>query len=809
MSVFKLTIASLIPVLASAVFFKLDRDTNFKKRTYIFKQCIIGFIFGCISILGTEWGIPMNGVMVNSRDAAPLAAGLIFGGPAGIIAGVMGGVERWVSVYWGRGEFTRVACSVSTLLAGFYAAGLRVFLFDRKRPKWGMALGAGVVMEVFHLTMVLITNVQDATKAVSVIDTCLVPMVIANGLSVMLSVLVTSIIADEEQYDDKYHKHKHISPIFDIIQKWLLIVISISFFVTIGFDYILQDNMTDKKAKQLVETTVNEVADDISDASDKYMLQLARVIGREVTTGYYNVDRLATRYGFTEIAVVDKDGIIRESNNPDYIGFDMSSGEQSAEFLCLNEDTKEFVQAYGPITQDENTYRKFAGVALERGGFVQVSYDAEAFQRDVDLLIDREAVNRKVGETGGVIILDETFTPISITRGADFSNLSTGRGIDVEKFKACGIPSERELTDGNYYYIATRMVEGYYIVALYPSVEANAEKEVSIYVSLFSMLLVFAILFALVDMLIKQIVVNQVRKMADSLDLIADGNLNEVVDVRSNQEFASLSDDINATVNTLKRYIAEAAARIDKELEFAKSIQSSALPNVFPERDDFEIYCFMKTAKEVGGDFYDFYFTNDKTLNFMIADVSGKGIPAAMFMMRAKSVLRSQTERGLSVDDTFTSGNDELCTGNDAGMFVTAWQGTLDLTDGTVYFANAGHNLPAVKRKNGKYEFLKQKVNLVLAGMEGIPYSLNEMKLEPGDTIFLYTDGVTEATNAENVLFGDDRLLEVLNAKEYSTTEEVCLAVQAAIDGFVKEADQFDDITMVCLTYKGPSDTEY
>lgn len=806
LSIIKLTFASLFPVIASIIFYKLDKDTKFNQLRYITKQIIIGLAFGGISIIGTEWGIPMNGVMVNCRDAAPLAAGLLFGCPAGIIAGIIGGVERWIAVAWGVGSFTRVACSISTMLAGFFAAGVRVFLFDRKKPSWGLALGIGIVMEVFHLTMVFVTNISDATKAISVIDTCFVPMVTANGLSVMFSVIAIYIIAGEFKLE--FRSSQQDRPIFQTIQKWLLIVLSLSFMITVIFNYKIQSNMVYNNANTLVSSTIDEVSQDIGDASDEYMLKLARILAREVTLGYYELDAIADKYDFTDISVINKDGIITESNNPDYLGFDMSTGEQSSEFLCLlSDDVNEYVQPYGPISQNKNIYRKFAGISTYFG-FVQVSYDAERFQSEVGQHIKTVANNRQLGNYGGVIILDKDNRVVSCTKNLNLKELA-GRSVNLtSQYETYNKITLRKLGDGRDYYVRSGYVEGYYIVALYALEDAEQFKKVSLYVSLFSILLIFAVMFGLIYMLIKRIVVNQITKMASSLSVISHGNLNEVVNVRSNKEFSSLSDDINSTVTTLKRYIAEAAARIDKELEFARAIQIAALPKVFPERDDYEIYCFMKTAKEVGGDFYDFYMTNDETVNFLIADVSGKGIPAAMYMMRAKSVLRSCTERGLSVDDVFTSGNDTLCQENDAGMFVTAWQGALDLTNGHVYFANAGHNLPAIKHKDGKFELVKQKVNLVLGGMEGIPYTLNELTLEPGDTIFLYTDGVTEATNAENELFGDNRLLEVLNSQEFTSTREVCDTVMAGIDAFVKDADQFDDITMVCLYYKGPS-SEY
>lgn len=798
-SIIKLVIASLIPVVAAAVFYHLEKKGTLDKLSYSSRQIVIGLVFGAIAILGTEWGIPMNGVMINCRDAAPIVAGLVFGGPSGIIAGLIGGIERYVAVAWGVGSFTRVACSVSTALSGIFAALIRKYMLEDKKPSWGMALGFGVVMEVFHLNMVFITNVKDAAKAILVIDTCFVPMVVAVGLSVMCSVIVVTAMAGERPLAIK--KEKNATPIFVTIQRWLLLVLSLIFVITMAFNYILQSNMSDNEANSLIIATLDEVSQDVTDASDKYMLQMTRVLSREIASGYYNMDTIVSKYDFTEISVIDKNGIIIESNNPEYIGFDMASGEQSREFLCLLNGTKEYAQAYGPIARDPSISRKYAGVAISKG-FVQTSYDAVKFQSEVDRQINNSANNRHVGVHGGVIVLDRNKRIVSASKSLVL------RAVTNDVIEEMLAEPEMVISliniGGSDYYVARKQIEGYDVAAIYPVDEAQLSKQVSIYVALYSMLMTFAVMFVLIYMLIKKIVVNQIMRMANSLSVISSGNLDEVVNVRSNKEFASLSDDINSTVDTLKRYIDEAAARIDKELEFARTIQISALPNVFPDRSDYSIYASMYTAKEVGGDFYDFYMTDDNTVNFLIADVSGKGIPAAMFMMRAKSVLNSFTQLGQRVDEVFSSGNESLCTGNDAGMFVTAWQGSLDLASGVVQFANAGHTFPAVKHKNGKFEYVKQKVNLVLAGMEGVPYTLNELKLEPGDIIYLYTDGVTEATNANNELFGDARLLEALNSCDCESPEQICEVVKSCVDDFVKEADQFDDITMVCLLYKGP-----
>ena len=210
----------------------------------------------------------------------------------------------------------------------------------------------------------------------------------------------------------------------------------------------------------------------------------------------------------------------------------------------------------------------------------------------------------------------------------------------------------------------------------------------------------------------------------------------------------------------------------------------------------------MIAAKEVGGDFYDFYKLNDTIVAFLVADVSGKGIPAAMFMMTAKTILKDLAESGMAVNDIFVKANGKLCENNESGMFVTVWMGMLDLATGNLKYANAGHNPPLVIHKNGEGEYLRTRAGFVLGGMEGVRYRINEMTLDPGDRIFLYTDGVTEATNAEEELYGEERLIAFMNQNRTVEAKKLLVALKADIDEFVGEAPQFDDITMLMLDYK-------
>ena len=189
----------------------------------------------------------------------------------------------------------------------------------------------------------------------------------------------------------------------------------------------------------------------------------------------------------------------------------------------------------------------------------------------------------------------------------------------------------------------------------------------------------------------------------------------------------------------------------------------------------------------------------DSTLAFMIADVSGKGIPAAMFMMQAKTIIKDLAESGLELPEVFATANKKLCENNDAGMFVTAWMGILDLKTGLLKFVNAGHNPPLVRQADGEFAYLKARSGMVLAGMDGIKYRQNELQLTPGDQIFLYTDGVTEATDKNNQLYGEERLLETVNQNMVKNTQLLCEAVKDDVDRFVGDAPQFDDITMLSV----------
>ena len=251
--------------------------------------------------------------------------------------------------------------------------------------------------------------------------------------------------------------------------------------------------------------------------------------------------------------------------------------------------------------------------------------------------------------------------------------------------------------------------------------------------------------------------------------------------------------------------ISAEASRIESELSVARSIQANMLPvsfPAFPDRDEFDVFATMAPAKEVGGDFYDFFMVDDRHVGIVMADVSGKGVPAALFMAIAKAMIKDHTEPEKQLNQTFAKVNNLLCESNSEGLFVTAFEGVLDLVSGEFTFVNAGHEIPYICRNGKLYELYKLRPGFVLAGMEDMSYKTVSVTFEPGDKLFQYTDGVTEATNAQNELYGQDRLTAVLEKYSSKTPTELLPLVREDIDAFVGEAPQFDDITMLCLEYK-------
>ena len=338
--------------------------------------------------------------------------------------------------------------------------------------------------------------------------------------------------------------------------------------------------------------------------------------------------------------------------------------------------------------------------------------------------------------------------------------------------------------------------------------------------AVFVLLIVFIaalVITLLASMLLSNRVVKPIQSLTDKVSRVGGDDLDFSWEVRSNDETRLLADAFQSLTGRMKEYVSDIQKitaekeRIGTELSLATKIQAGMLPNIFPafpDRKDFDIYASMTPAKEVGGDFYDFFLIDEEHLALVIADVSGKGVPAALFMMGSMIMIRSGIQNGFSPAQTLTQVNEQICAGNHENMFVTVWLGILDLKSGKLIAANAGHEYPILKQPGEEFELVKDPHGFVLGGLPGRHYKEYEWQLKPGSRLFVYTDGVPEAGDQSLTLFGTDRLLQVLRRTENESPETILEAVAAEVRGYVGDAPQFDDLTMLCLEYKGTDGEE-
>ena len=317
--------------------------------------------------------------------------------------------------------------------------------------------------------------------------------------------------------------------------------------------------------------------------------------------------------------------------------------------------------------------------------------------------------------------------------------------------------------------------------------------------------------------MIYHFVLNPLQKVQQNIRLYKENKDSKIVTenlsmIKAKNEIGELSSDVTDLAVEIDNYLDEISTitkereRLGAELELASSIQSSQLPNIFPafpDRKEFDIYATMDPAKAVGGDFYDFFMVDDDHLCMVIADVSGKGIPAALFMMASKIIIGNNAMMGKSPSKILHDANNSICKHNSEEMFITVWLGILEISTGRLVSANAGHEYPIIRRKDGLYETLKDSHGFILGGMEGVKYKETEIFLEPGSSVFVYTDGVPEATASDKSMFGNDRLLKALNQEPDADPKATLKNIRKALNDFVKEAEQFDDVTMMNLLYIG------
>ncbi len=608
-------------------------------------------------------------------------------------------------------------------------------------------------------------------------------------------------------------------------QKWLFIFVSVAFVITLCLSIAVQSQLAYQNAYSLIKLKLRDVEeqlatnqknlDSIRELNNKAALSKARAFSSlladnpTLESDTEELIALCARLDVDELHIIDGNGIIVGSSKPDFVGYDMRTQAQSRFFLPLLDDASlELVQEPQAIGFDSRIVRQYAGVArLDATGFVQIGYTPERLQEAIALAdIRKLAPGLRIGNAGGILVCDAEGIILS----------AENRQVVGKSLEECGMSPERlssEIALKNSFLSTpclaiSQQTEGYTLVGMMPQSEVYVSRENMVLILTVCNVFLFLVVFALVSYLIKLVIIDGIYKINASLAKITAGDLNEKVLVRTNEEFVALSDGINHMVDALKHLIAEAAARIDEELELARNIQLTSLPLIFPPypgHDEFDIYASMKAAREIGGDFYDFFIMGGNKLVFVIADVSGKGIPAAMFMMRARAAIKNTILASGSLREGIVSVNEILCESNETNMFVTAFVGMLDLREQTLNYVNAGHNLPLLYQ-DGCYTWLESEHrDFILGAMPDRCYTEHMRQLHSGDKLFVFTDGVTEALNGENELYSNARLLALMNSEAMlrADAQTQVHLVGEDVAAFASGTPQADDITMLALHIHG------
>ena len=615
-------------------------------------------------------------------------------------------------------------------------------------------------------------------------------------------------------------------------QLWLFVSVALAFAALFYLTYYLQTKEAFNSAESLIELRMDDAKKQISinENNLKAVLDICNAsMANDVKTVAYilecvpafatdahKLEELRQVMGYDEIHVVNKHGLIENcaidpviGNAEHYIGFNLKLHAQSEPFVH-GIGKRDFVLVQPPLPRgmDRKLFQYGGASRLDDVGIVQLGISVSFLERAMENnSLATLSPGLRIGIGGEILIL----------RGEKIVGAAR---VDLEGRTLTSIGLDQKLIDDIHQGEGSFSAEidgvkffGLYIqsgdltlVGIMPNYEVTSKRNGVAIQLIIAGLVLMLVVFLSVSKLVQTIVIDGIDRINISLGRITAGHLDEKVEEDNSEEFRKLSGGINTTVEALKGAIAAEKTRLNSELEFARAVQISALPQI---HDDprFEIYASMEAAKEVGGDFYDFFIVDESHLAFLIADVSGKGIPAAMFMMNAKAQLKSNILNNPKkpLDEVIYDVNNSICEGNDACMFVTVFVGVLDLRSGLLTYVNAGHNAPIVRRANGEASWLPVENGFVIGGMDGVSYAQETFQLSPGDGVLLYTDGVTEAMNPQLALYGDDRLITLMDGPIMHSAPSDCILDELKGDvlAFADGAPQSDDITMLFLRYLG------
>jgi len=605
---------------------------------------------------------------------------------------------------------------------------------------------------------------------------------------------------------------------------WLFALMIIAFIGVLIVSFSVLTKQASENANALIQLKISDVEKQIYQneknlirirkEADENALAKASALAKmlslkpEIVSSASEIEDIRQLLSVDEIHISDEKGILIAGTVPDFIGYDFSSAEQSSQFLpAINQPDFKLAQDPMPRGINQEIFQ-YVGVArVDSPGIVQIGYKPQKLINAMEVAdIKNLAPGFRVGNSGGVLIADFQGYILSTNDENNIGKLLNDIGLKMTDFKDEEGSFLGEINNDDYL-ISYRKTDEYLIMGTLPTREMYFSRDTGTNMLILFNILLFCAIFFLIARLVQVVVINGIYKVNSTLSKITKGYLDEKVHVENNKEFQMLSKGINTTVDALKDAIHEAERRIDSELAFAKNIQLSALPGLFPKRDDFEIYGQMHTAKEVGGDFYDYFMIDETHLGFLIADVSGKGIPAALFMMISKSIIKTYSVNNTDLASILYQSNNTLCENNESNMFVTVFMGIIDLKTGEFTYASAGHNPPLIKRKSQNFQWLEVKSDCPLAALEKVDFSVYKTKINPGDILFLYTDGVTEAVNRKEELFSPERLIDYLNTlPEQTKPESLMDLVRHEVEKFAKGAQQADDITMLLFHMKYKED---
>ncbi|MCF0175064.1 MAG: SpoIIE family protein phosphatase [Bacteroidales bacterium] len=581
-----------------------------------------------------------------------------------------------------------------------------------------------------------------------------------------------------------------------LFQKWLLAVVSGASIVTIAIFWWTQTTMAWDAGVNVLRIRLDDAKEEVihnqknlekvikiaADAALAQAKTFAHMVAADpsILKDTAKLEIIRQDLWVDELHVSDSKGVLMACIPTYAIGYDMASSPQSAAFMpALTDKDFELVQELQP-NGSQNRSVQYAGVARkDRPGIVQVGYTAQTVEEEMKLAdVNYIASTFRIGKNGRLQVIDNPDTESTEEKIFEAE-------VEGEKSLCMSVPCGK-----------------YLLIGSYPESEMYSARNSVLWVLIFATIVLFTVIFFQVSSLLQTVVINGISSVNKSLEAITAGDLNEKISVRTTSEFQALSDGINTTVEALEKSIETEAKRLDAELDMGRTIQASVLPVNFPDTDRYCIGAGMFTAKEVGGDFYDFFKIGEDKVAVLIADVSGKGLTAALYMMGSKAYLKERIISSTQGPATaIEQVNKELCNNNRAHMFLTLFAAVLDLKTGVLTCVNAGHNPPLVRHADGTWEYLKIKHSLPIGISSKCQYFNIDMKFERGDRLFLYTDGVTEAKNEDNKLYGEDRLLQELRSMT-GTPMELIGNLKDKLDEYSTGVPQNDDITMLVLDYK-------